>query len=332
MATKKSFKKKLIYALLIVIAVIITSGSAYAYHLYSTAEKLVEDNHESTGRENETSQLRTEKVNPIEDNVSILFIGIDERDSSEQSRSDALILATFNKAEKSIKLLSIPRDSYMYIPTVERYTKVNHAHAYGGPLASIETIEEFFQIPIDYYVRLNFDAFVDVVDALDGIYYDVPFQISEMDSNDQADTIQLEEGYQQINGEEALALARTRKYDSDVQRGVRQQEIVTAIASKATQLSSVLKLEDVLVAIGDNMRTNFTFQEITSFSSYMINSSINIEKINLEGAGGYLDNGGWYYQVAEQSQQEITDQLRKHLGLPAMYSTKELTEDNPIHP
>lgn len=225
MATKKSFKKKLIYALLIVIAVIITSGSAYAYHLYSTAEKLVEDNHESTGRENETSQVRTEKVNPIEDNVSILFIGIDERDPSEQSRSDALILATFNKAEKSIKLLSIPRDSYMYIPAVERYTKVNHAHAYGGPLASIETIEEFFQIPIDYYVRLNFDAFVDVVDALDGIYYDVPFQISEMDSNDQADAIQLEEGYQQINGEEALALARTRKYDSDVQRGVRQQEI-----------------------------------------------------------------------------------------------------------
>lgn len=64
----------------------------------------------------------------------------------------------------------------------------------------------------------------------------------------------------------------------------------------------------------------------------MINSSINIEKINLEGAGGYLDNGGWYYQVAEQSQQEITDQLRKHLGLPAIYSTNELTEDNPIDP
>ncbi|WP_424475209.1 LCP family protein [Oceanobacillus kimchii] len=325
-------KKKIIYSILIVFAVIVTSGSAYAYHLYSTAEKMVDDNHESTGRENETSKLRTEQVNPIEDNVSILFIGIDERDPFEQSRSDALILATFNKAEKSIKLLSIPRDSYMYIPEIEKFTKVNHAHAYGGPLASIETLEEFFQIPIDYYVRLNFEAFVDVVDALGGIHYDVPFQISEMDSNDKADTIKLEEGYQQINGEEALALARTRKYDSDIQRGIRQQEIITAIVSKATQLSSVLKLEDVLIAIGDNMRTNFTFQEITSFSSYMINSSINIEKINLEGTGGYLDNGGWYYQVEEQSQQEITDQLREHLGLPAIYNTNDLTDSSPIHP
>ena len=93
----------------------------------------------------------------------------------------------------------------------------------------MDTIEELFDIPVDYYVRMNFDAFTEVVDALGGIEANVPYPITESDSGDNKGAIHLEPGLQTLDGEQALALARTRKQDSDIQRGERQQEILKAI-------------------------------------------------------------------------------------------------------
>src|SRR5699024_10872491 len=88
----------------------------------------------------------------VEDNVSVLFLGIDtsdERQYEEKSRTDAILVATFNKKEGTVKLLSIPRDTYTYVPSVGYDTKINHAHFHGGPKASMETVEDYLNIPID---------------------------------------------------------------------------------------------------------------------------------------------------------------------------------------
>src|SRR5699024_2063606 len=152
------------------------------------------------------------------------------------------------------KLLSIPRDSYVYIPEVGYKTKITHAHAFGGPESTIDTVEHFLHVPVDYYARVDFEAFIGVVDALGGLHYDVPYEIHEQDSQDHQNAIHLEPGKQNVNGEEALALARTRKYDSDVDRGKRQQELIKKIADKATSASSIFKLGDVLDSIGPNLK------------------------------------------------------------------------------
>src|SRR5699024_8237394 len=136
------------------------------------------------------------------------------------------------------------------------YTKITHAHYYGGPKATVDSVEKFLNVPVDYYARVDFNAFIDVVDTLDGIEYDVPFEISEMDSNDVEGAIHLMPGEQTLNGEQALALARTRKYDSDIERGKRQQQIVKQISKKAISISSVLKLDNLIDAVGDNLTTN----------------------------------------------------------------------------
>src|SRR5690606_41978024 len=99
------------------------------------------------------------------------------------TRSDALLLATLNEKEKSVKLLSIPRDSYVYIDEVGYSTKINHAHSYGEPKATIETVEDLLEIPVDYYVRLDFEAFMHIVDALNGIEVEVPYKFTEQESN-----------------------------------------------------------------------------------------------------------------------------------------------------
>src|SRR5699024_12434583 len=88
----------------------------------------------------------------------------DKRDKDDEARTDALMLATLNKDDKSVKLLSIPRDSYVYVPEVGYDTKINHAHSFGGPIATIDTVENLLGLRADYYARINFSAFMDVVD------------------------------------------------------------------------------------------------------------------------------------------------------------------------
>src|SRR5699024_9759683 len=104
-------------------------GIGYTVYLYNKTEELVSGSQEEIKRENNASALRSEQVNPVEDNVSILFIGVDDsekRDFGDGGRSDALLLATFNKSENNVKLLSIPRDSYVFVPEVGYETKINH--------------------------------------------------------------------------------------------------------------------------------------------------------------------------------------------------------------
>lgn len=321
-----SKRKKTIFIVLIFFICTVIVSIGYAGYLYYQAHRIVSETHEEVGRENETSTLRSEQVDPVEDNVSVLFVGVDDsehRNSAANSRSDALILATFNKSNNSVKLLSIPRDAYVYIPDVGYSTKINHAHAYGGTKATIETVEEFLKLPVDYYVRLNFNAFVDIVNAIDGIYYDVPYEMIEPNSGDLRDSIHLYPGYQRLDGEAALALARSRKYDSDLERGKRQQKIIKVIADKVASASSLLKLEDLLQAVGTNMKSNLTMSEIRGFLSYALNSDIHIDTVNLQGIGDYMDDGVWYYLVDEESRFRIQEELRNHLGLESFAKSYE---------
>lgn len=312
---KRSSKSSLIIKVsLLLVASLVICVTAYAVYITKQAEHAVNSAHEELeGRE--VSSLREEKVKPVKDNVSILFVGVDDSENrgqgSENSRSDALILATLNNKTKTIKMLSIPRDSYVYIPNLGYEDKITHAHANGGTLSTIETVEGFLDVPIDYYVRMNFNAFIDVVDALGGIEAEVPYALHEKDEFDR-NAINLEPGLQHLNGSEALALARTRKQDSDIERGKRQQEILTAIISKASSVESIAKYDDVIKALGDNMKTNMTFSEMKSFLSYLTQGMPRIDSLTLEGSDD-MSTGVYYYKLNQKSVDEISETLNNHL-------------------
>ena len=312
---KKRRNKKVVIFLVLPIILLFTVIFAYGFSIWNKTQQAVESSYESDGRDS-GSELREYEVNPATDNVSVLFIGVDEsnhRNNSGHSLSDALILATLNVEENSVKLLSIPRDSLVYIPHTGKYDKINHAHAFGGPKATIEAVEHTFEIPVDYFVRLNFHAFVDVVDALGGIEFDVPYEFKESNSNDKRDSIHLYPGLQTVNGEEALAIARTRKKDNDIERGKRQQQLMQAILKKTVSIGSIPKIGSVIEAIEDNMSTSISMSDMMGFASYGISGDLKLETLNLKGHDLWTDY--YYYQLDEEHLELTKQTLQHHLGL-----------------
>jgi polyisoprenyl-teichoic acid--peptidoglycan teichoic acid transferase len=320
-ARRKKRRRRVLFFLIVPMLLIAFSAAGYGAYLYKKAETVFSSSYKDDGREK--SDKRENVVDPKDDNVSVLFIGVDgseSRDYGEKTRSDALMLATLNEKKKTVKLVSIPRDSYVYVPEVEYETKINHAHYFGGPKATIETVEETLNVPVDYYVKMNFYAFMDVIDALNGISVEVPYEMYEKDAEDNHDAIHLLPGKQKLNGEEALALARTRKLDNDVERGKRQQEIIKAIMKKAISANSISKYDDIIEAIGSNMETNMTFEEMKSLVSYGTNGSLDVETLSLEGQDMYID-GTYYWELQTDSVDEISEELQKHLDVQSSSST-----------
>lgn len=308
---KSGFYKFLKTISLLLITVAIVGGGAFGYFMLKAAE--VTSSAQQELERGDRSEKRLVPVNPSKDNISVLFLGLDDRDGGLKGRTDALLLATFNKKENSVKMVSIPRDARVELVGRDRQDKINHAHAFGGVDMTIATVENLFDLPVDYFVKLNFDAFMEIIDALGGVEVEVPFAFTEMDSNDRQGAISIKEGRQLLNGEEALAYARMRKSDprGDIGRGERQQQILEAIIKKGSSLSSINKFDDVMKSIENNLATNLSFGNILSLHSYS-SGLRNIERLTIEGKNATI-RGIYYYELVPESLQEVSTKLQSHL-------------------
>ena len=340
---KPKKNKKKIKIIISAILFVLLIGGGYTWFLVNKASSAVRNAAHDLAR-GDKSDLRDKAVKPITNNVSVLIMGVDESDVrgkeyGEAIRTDALLLATFNKDSKTVKLLSIPRDTYTYIPIEKKKDKITHAHAFGsakngkngGPQASIDAVEKLMNVPVDYFVKFNFKSFIKIVDDLGGVEVDVPVEFTEQDSNDNAEAIHLEKGVQKLNGEEALALARTRHIDSDAMRGQRQQLVIEAILKKLTSVGSVTKVGNIIDDINGQFVTNLTFDDMLSFYKYGADSSI--EKLQIQGDDCYMEKGDdtcsksagggrtYYYNPDKKELAKVTNDLRAHLGLPAYTKT-----------
>ncbi|MCD8849204.1 LCP family protein [Staphylococcus arlettae] len=292
----------------------------YTIMLFKASQGAIDDSFNGSDS-NRKSNLRDTKINPSKDPVSILFLGIDENEqrkkngqSASKSRTDAMIFSTLNPDTQQLRMLSIPRDTISYIPKVGYYDKITHAHAYGGPIASMDAVEGTLNVPVDYYVRINMEAFVDAVNELDGIYYDVPYNLNEPNTDDTG-KIKVKKGYQKLNGDEALAVARTRHNDSDLKRGQRQMELIKLLIAKAQKQNSFSKLDDVIKIVGNNSKHNLNSDEVKSLATTYLKSNLDIETTQLEGEDDYLNNV-YYYNPDINSIMKTSNLLRKDLDLP----------------
>ncbi len=257
----------------------------------------IEGYEDITDRIREVSTLRiveTIEVNPVATSertssgsvFTVYISGIDSRNGLvAKSRSDVNILAVVNTETHQVLLVSTPRDYYVELSiSGGAKDKLTHAGIYGVSV-SMDTLSMLYDVDIDYYFRVSFDGFEEIVDALGGVsvYSAYSFQ-SSYDS-----TLYFSEGYNDVNGEEALYFARERYAFSsgDRQRGKNQMELIKAIINKALSPEILVTYSSVLAAADGNFETSVPYDLIASLVSDQLssNSSWDIISYSVDGTG-----------------------------------------------
>lgn len=191
--------------------------------------------------------------------VNILLLGGDSRGLSEHEapRSDTMLVASVDPVTKTASLFSILRDTYVDIPGFGK-DRINAALAYGGPDLSMKTVSELTGLPIQYYVYVDFQGFIKLVDAIGGVKYYVEKDMKYTDpTDDPMFNIDLQEGCQVLDGNKALQYVRFR-HDalSDFTRTERQRNFLKAVAAKLQSTTSLIKLPSILKQIEPYIETN----------------------------------------------------------------------------
>ncbi|MGM0843756.1 MAG: LCP family protein [Bacillota bacterium] len=303
--------KRIIMLIGLLLTVLVAFGGYILYSAYDAANQSFNELERG-----DKSNLREEAVEVSKDPFSVLIMGVEDYSTGgENGRTDSLMVATFNPDTQTVKLLSIPRDTLAEIPGQAEKDKINHAYAFGGKEATIDSVETLLDIPIDYYMTVGFSGFKDIIDEVGGVTIDVPFDFNEKSDEDKQ-LIYFTEGQMTLNGEEALAYARMRKQDprGDFGRNDRQKQVMTAVIDRLLSPSSISKLDDVAEHVGDNIQTNMRVTTALAIQrKYPGFNSENIEKLTLGGTDDYI--GGIYYFRPDEAQLlELQSELNQHLG------------------
>lgn len=238
----------------------------------------------------------------------MLMLGVDERDG-DKGRSDTMIVLTVNPQKKSVKMLSIPRDTRTEIIGHGTQDKINHAFAFGGAKMSMDTVENFLDIPIDYYMKINMEGFKDIVDAVGGVTV-------QNDLDFTSDGIHFAKGTQTLTGKEALAYSRMRHDDpsGDFGRQSRQRAIIEAVIKEGASLSSLTKYDEVFDALGNNIQTNLTFDDMMDIQKNYRDASKSITQSSINGNGTKID-GIYYYIVSDEEKEKVQSELKEQLSI-----------------
>lgn len=300
---KKKSKKKIwlwiVGSLLTIFLIFI--GTAY-YTIQKTMNKINTPLVEATDITEEAPKTMKKK-----EPFSVLLLGVDER-SNDSGRSDTMIVITVNPEKQTMKMLSIPRDTRTEIIGHDTVDKINHAYAFGGVPMAMDTVENLLDIPLDYYVFINMEGFLQIIDTLGGVTIQ-----NDMDLT--YDSYHFPKGELSLNGDEALIFSRIRYEDprGDFGRQIRQRQIIEAVMKKASTPSVILKASDMLDVVGDNVRMNFTVKDLIQLQSIYKKMDSSIEQLSFEAEGGKMIDRIWYYVPDETELQQIQTELKTHL-------------------
>ena len=242
------------------------------------------------------------KDGSVTQNAFNIFIsGIDTTGPvSTVSRSDVNMIVTVNPQSKKILMTSIPRDYYVTLANKGKKDKLTHA-GLAGVENSVKTLENFLNIDINYYARVNFTSLIQMVDALGGI---------EVYSDQDIPKLGIHEGINQMDGKKALSFSRERySYKSgDNHRVQNQQKVLEAMLNKMMSPAIITNYSSILDHIDGCFETNMTSDEITSLIKMQLSdmSSWDIQQIQLQGHGAMLTGGAYmpgnrlYYMIPDE--------------------------------
>lgn len=309
----RSRKKRRFSPLKIVISVMVTVFIGMIIYVgssaFSSANEMMDNGMNFKDLISNSSLDQTDGIS------NILILGKGGTNHPGGQLTDTIILARLRQSDKKLAMISIPRDLLVPIPGAgER--KINEAYSTGwnsvsnkdtnkkaeaGAKLTSDVVSKMANIPIHYYISVDFSGFKEVVDILGGITVDVEQDIYDplypkdgfskdgtYAKTDAYTTFSLKKGLQNLNGETALKYSRSRETTSDFDRARRQQKVIVAIRDKALSLgvlSNPKKVSDLVNSVGNHIRTNLNVSEIREF----VNILKSVDKNNI--SNNVIDNG-----------------------------------------
>ncbi len=311
---KKIFSKK--YAIIFAVSLaVILIGSVIAFSIGGFFNSI-------------NSDITDEYIEPVDEvtgKVNVLVLGVD----NEGLRTDTMIVASFDTDDGKVDMLSIPRDTRMYIGS--RYQKINAAHAISkkggkiaGPEGSIEAVTRLTGIPINYYVEFSFKAFRETIDALGGVYYNVPQNMNYEDPTQKL-YIHLKQGYQLLDGDKAEQLVRFRSYpEGDIKRVKVQQDFIKELAGQKLNAGIIGKLPDLYKTLSKNIKSNFTASDVAKYGGSLMNLKLeNLTAYSLPGDYSGSEYDASYWLADMKATKELVETV---FG----YDTTYTTIDKPV--
>ncbi|MBQ3557615.1 MAG: LCP family protein [Oscillospiraceae bacterium] len=246
---------------------------------------------------------------------TFLLMGTDDGNGN----ADTLMVATYDVANQKVGVVSIPRDTIVD-RTWSRYPKINGAYSGGNIDRVRQEVSHLLGIPIDYFIKVDIKAFVELVDAVDGVDFDVPV---DMDYDDpwQDLSIHYKKGLQHLDGQQALEVVRFRHNNdmtgySDTGRTNTQQALIRAVLDKVLSWGSIGRIKPLLDVCMDNVQTDLTAAEVLYFAGQALYLDVDsgIETVTLPGRGDATHNGyKWCVELdREKSMQIINDLLNPY--------------------
>lgn len=248
--------------------------------------------------------LKGEKIeNPLADISSpkdeflFLLAGVDSTGEETGTRTDTLMLIKADGNNKTVDMISIPRDSYVSING--SMDKINAAHSYGGIDLTMTVVRDFLGINLDKYMVISFEAVIKGIDALGGMDVDV--------SQDVAAAMGINPGIHTMTGDEVLKYVRFRKgyQNADLGRINTQQDFLKQFIKEATKPTNLPKLPKVYAAMKPYIKTNMNIKDLSSLAmKFKLVDSSNLNSVRLEGEGFNM-NGISYYKIYPESIENI---------------------------
>jgi membrane-bound protein lytR len=230
-----------------------------------------------------------------------------------------MLLVTVNPKQKKTTMISIPRDSYTEIIGYGTFDKLNHAYAFGKEQFSINSVQNMLNVPIDYYVTVDMNGLIGLVDAVGGLQItpNLTFTYEEE---------YFEEGIiRHVDGEAALRYSRMRYDDpeGDIGRQKRQQYIIQKLVEKLLSLNSITKYEEILQTLENSVKTNFTVEKLFQVAQTHKEALQHFDSHTISGNGAMI-NGIYYFVIPEQEKLRISNVLRKSLDLETIDVLKHI--------
>ncbi|KRK81072.1 LCP family glycopolymer transferase [Companilactobacillus nodensis] len=326
---KHPFLKVMGLTLLVALFVI----GAYGFRLYAQAQNSLGNTYKALDGKAPSAKISDKKP------VSILLLGVDTTDNGVRDtetdyrgNSDTMIIVTVNPTTNKTKMVSVPRDTMSQIwkgvgNNTKKIAKINSAYNIGNEESAVVTTEKLVNVPIDYYVKVDFNSLKKIVNAVGGVDVDVPFSFSYGDTGEKES--HFKKGSMHLNGKQALDYSRMRYEDpeGDYGRQKRQRQVITAIIKSAASAKTFTRYQKVLDSISNSMTTNLSF---TDMQSMFLNYSGAAKKIGSDHIQGYgsMINGSSYEIAPTKELQRVSNKLRKSLGLSEETLSNEETKLN----